>query len=377
MSSSPPTADRGVDSNSSTSFSHLKADHDSSPPPSSRSTVPPSRLTRSGPAMGSSAVVTLLHLTTAAIQIGMNLSPAPDMYRVHTFKTTGQMALLPLVFMCFNNHLWLLYGLLTGSYFPLCAAALVGEIAGVIFTSVYYRWARDALEARRTCGAAILGVALVTLCVLLGIAGKTGQALDQVVQSLGYVGATINICLYASPLATIKVVLDTKSSASMPINLCAMIFLNCCMWVATSIVDDDLFVLIPSVIGLVFSGVQLPLYFVYRPTNPYVDLDARLEEGYGTKGVDSLDMANVLPATYRAVRPSRVARFATYTYQRAEGTPLVVGGMPSFSGTDKSPRLFDEPTPVATPGSLQFAMDTGDELSDLEMQPLLLTPVAA
>ncbi|KAG3021523.1 hypothetical protein JG687_00012609 [Phytophthora cactorum] len=323
--------------------------------------------------MGSSAFVTLLHMTTAAIQIGMNLSPAPDMYRVHKFKTTGQMALLPLVLMCFNNHLWLLYGLLTGSYFPLCAAALVGEIAGFVFTSVYYRYSRNTLEARRTFCAAFLGMALVTLYVLLGVAGKTAQPFDQVVQSLGYVGAAINICMYASPLATIKVVLETKSSASLPINLCTMIFLNCCMWVATSIVDDDMFVLIPSIIGLVFSGVQLPLYVIYRPTTPYVDLDAQLEDGYGTNTIDSFKQELVM-TPYRTVRPSRVARFATYKYQRAEGTPLTVGGMPSFSATEESPRLFGERTPIMTPDSLRFSWD-GD--SDLDMQPLILTPIAA
>ncbi|GMF22182.1 unnamed protein product [Phytophthora lilii] len=332
--------------------------------------------------MGSSALVTLLHMTTAAIQIGMNLSPAPDMYRVHQFKTTGQMALLPLVLMCFNNHLWLLYGLLTASIFPLCAAALAGEIAGVIFTAVYYRWARNTLEARRTCSFAFLGMAAVTVYVLLGITGKTGQTFDQVVQTLGYVGATINICMYASPLATIKVVLETKSSASLPINLCSMIFLNCCMWVATSIVDNDMFVLIPSIIGLMFSGVQLPLYFIYRPTNPYMDLDAQLEEGYGTsttKTFDSikqeLDTGSVLPTTYRTVRPSRVARFAMYNYQRAEGTPLTIGSM-SFSGTEKSPRIFGEPSPNLNPGSLHYSPDA-DELGDLEMQPLVMTPIAA
>ncbi|KAE8889247.1 hypothetical protein PF005_g24493 [Phytophthora fragariae] len=322
--------------------------------------------------MASSALVTLLHMTTAAIQIGMNLSPAPDMLRVHQLKTTGQLALLPLVLMCFNNHLWLLYGLLTGSIFPLCAAALAGETAGLIFTAVYYRWARNTLEARRTCGAAFLGMAFVTLYVLLGVNGKTGQTFDQVVQTLGYVGATINICMYASPLATVKVVLETKSSASLPINLCCMICLNCCMWVATSIVDDDMFVLIPSVMGLVFSGVQLPLYFIYRPTTPYMDLDAQLEEGYGTA---AHKMESVLPASYRIVRPSRVARFASYKYQRAEGTPFAMGSM-SFSGMEKSPRVFGEPSPIPTPNSLRYS-SAADELSDFEMQPLIMTPIAA
>ncbi|KAF4315368.1 hypothetical protein BBO99_00009416 [Phytophthora kernoviae] len=202
------------------------------------------------------------------------------------------MALLPLVLMCFNNHLWLLYGILTGGYFPLSAAALVGELAGIVFTGVYYRWARNTLEAQRICCAAIAGMTMVTLYVLLSISGRTGQSYAELVQTLGYVGAAINICLYASPLATIKLVLETKSSASLPINLCCMIFLNCCMWVATSIIDNDMFVLIPSGIGLVFSFVQLPLYFIYRPTHPYVDLDAQLEEGYGISVTKTIDNFN-------------------------------------------------------------------------------------
>ncbi|RLN58829.1 hypothetical protein BBP00_00006805 [Phytophthora kernoviae] len=250
------------------------------------------------------------------------------------------MALLPLVLMCFNNHLWLLYGILTGSYFPLSAAALVGELAGIVFTGVYYRWARNTLEAQRICCAAIAGMTMVTLYVLLSISGRTGQSYAELVQTLGYVGAAINICLYASPLATIKLVLETKSSASLPINLCCMIFLNCCMWVATSIIDNDMFVLIPSGIGLVFSFVQLPLYFIYRPTHPYVDLDAQLEEDYGisvTKTINNfngvkceVDTRSSLPTAYRTVRPSRVARFATYKYQRAEGAPLAAGSIPSI-----------------------------------------------
>ncbi|CAI5715711.1 unnamed protein product [Peronospora farinosa] len=325
----------------------------------------------------SSALVTLLHMTTAAIQIGMNLSPAPDMYRVHNSKTTGQMALLPLVLMCFNNHLWLLYGLLTESIFPLCAAALVGEIAGVVFTSIYYRWAQNKFESRQTCAVALFGMALVTMYVLLGVGGKTGQTFDQVVQSLGYVGATINICMYASPLATIKVVLETKSSASLPINLCVMIFLNCCMWVATSIVDEDMFVLVPSAIGLVFSGVQIPLYFIYRPSNEYMDLNAQLEEGSSTSTIKTveLDMKHVLPTTYRIVRPSRVARFMGYQYQRAEGTPVMIAGTPSYSGTERSPHLFDELSMISTPGSLRYSSVVEDDY-DYDMQPLLVTPVS-
>ncbi|RLN56591.1 hypothetical protein BBJ28_00015510 [Nothophytophthora sp. Chile5] len=307
----------------------------------------------------------------------MNLSPAPDLYRVSTQRTTGQMALLPLVLMCFNNHLWLLYGLLTDSIFPLCAAASVGELAGIVFTAVYYRWARDTTQARKICSLTFIGMLTVTMYVLLGNAGYTHQSFSQVVQTLGYVGATINICMYASPLATVKGVLETKSSASLPINLCAMIFLNCCMWVATSIVDDDMFVLIPSAIGLALSGFQLPLYFLYRPDpHQYIDLDAQPNEGFGQSIKRVLSTESDLPTTYRTVRPSRVARFATYKYQRAEGVPLTVGSEPVYATVDRSPHIFGSRSPMLTTlSSLNYSSGV-EEYADLEMQPLLMTPIA-
>lgn len=50
--------------------------------------------------------VTLLRVVTSIAQIGMILSPGPDILNVHKHKTTGEMAALPLVAMIVNNHLW-------------------------------------------------------------------------------------------------------------------------------------------------------------------------------------------------------------------------------------------------------------------------------
>lgn len=50
--------------------------------------------------------VTLLRVVTSIAQIGMILSPEPDIIKVHKHKTSGEMAALPLIAMIVNNHLW-------------------------------------------------------------------------------------------------------------------------------------------------------------------------------------------------------------------------------------------------------------------------------
>jgi hypothetical protein len=55
-----------------------------------------------------SAWVTVLRVVTSIFQLGMTLSPGPDILNVVKHKTTGDVAALPLVAMVVNNHLWYL-----------------------------------------------------------------------------------------------------------------------------------------------------------------------------------------------------------------------------------------------------------------------------
>lgn len=56
--------------------------------------------------MTQSALVTILKALTVVTQVAQRLSPAPDMYRVYKQKSTGVMALTPLVSMLVCNHIW-------------------------------------------------------------------------------------------------------------------------------------------------------------------------------------------------------------------------------------------------------------------------------
>ncbi|KAL3673052.1 hypothetical protein V7S43_002347 [Phytophthora oleae] len=60
--------------------------------------------------------------------------------------------------------------------------------------------------------------------------------------------------------------METKSAASIPINLSLMLFVSTTLWVVSGAVDSDYFVAGLNAIGSLLSIVQIVFYMIYRPT---------------------------------------------------------------------------------------------------------------
>ncbi|EGZ23369.1 hypothetical protein PHYSODRAFT_485703 [Phytophthora sojae] len=224
--------------------------------------------------------VTLLRVVTSIAQIGMILSPGPDIINVHKHKTTGEMAALPLVAMIVNNHLCYaptMYGYLTDSIFPLMVSQLFGELAALVFTAVYYRWTTNRPALNKLLAGGFAVYAAITLYVALGVARVTNQSDDEVGKTLGYVGIVINIWMYASPLGTVRHVLRTRSAASLPMNLSVMMFFTTALWVAISIVDGDMLIMSLNIAGVGLSIIQISLYMRFRPKHPAIAQEEALQ----------------------------------------------------------------------------------------------------
>ncbi|KAG3002311.1 hypothetical protein JG687_00012868 [Phytophthora cactorum] len=224
--------------------------------------------------------VTLLNVSTGVADIFLRLSPVPDMYNVHRNKNIGEVAELPLITMVVNCHLWMTYGYATDSMFPLLGSQLFGEIVGILYNIVYYRWSPEEKRKRlrKLYAIAFTVWCVVTLYVVLGVSGVFGQTKSEVGTSLGYVGCAFSLSMFSSPLATLKHVVSTKSSASIPINMCTMILVSTVLWTGSGIVDDDYFVAVINTVGVVLSCTQIAIYFMYRP-GKNADVAMQLEAG--------------------------------------------------------------------------------------------------
>ncbi|ETK79123.1 hypothetical protein L915_14976, partial [Phytophthora nicotianae] len=139
-------------------------------------------------------------------------------------------------------------------------------IVGILYNIVYYRWSPEEKRKRlRKLYAIAFAVwCVVSLYVVLGVSGVFGQTKSEVGTSLGYAGCAFSFSMFASPLATLKHVISTKSSASIPINMCTMILVSTALWTGSGIVDDDYFVAVINIVGVLLSGTQIAIYFMYR-----------------------------------------------------------------------------------------------------------------
>ncbi|KUF84040.1 Bidirectional sugar transporter SWEET4 [Phytophthora nicotianae] len=88
---------------------------------------------------------------------------------------------------------------------------------------------------------------------------------------IGYIAVLINIALYASPLQTMKLVLQTKSAASLPATMCCVNLVNGSLWVLYGILANDMFVLTPNALGVVLSAIQVALCIKFRHTGRVVE----------------------------------------------------------------------------------------------------------
>ncbi|ETP12946.1 hypothetical protein F441_11788 [Phytophthora nicotianae CJ01A1] len=211
--------------------------------------------------------VTLLNVFTGVADILLRLSPVPDIYNVHRNKNIGEMAELPLITMVISCHLWITYRYVTNSFFRIMGSQLFGEIFGIVYNIIYYRWSpeKKRVRLRKLYLMAFAVWCMITLYVVFGVSGVFDQNKSEVGKSLGYAGCAFSLSMFASPLATLKHVVKTRNSASIPINMCTMILISSALGAGSGYLDDDYFVAVINLIGVLLSCIQIVIYFVYRP----------------------------------------------------------------------------------------------------------------
>ncbi|XP_074584005.1 bidirectional sugar transporter SWEET1a-like [Curcuma longa] len=98
-------------------------------------------------------------------------------------------------------------------------------------------------------------VALVSLLALHGQRRKV---------FCGFAAAIFSICMYASPLSIMRLVIKTKSVEYMPFLLSLFVFLCGTSWFVYGLLGRDPFVAVPNGCGSLLGAMQLILYAIYR-----------------------------------------------------------------------------------------------------------------
>lgn len=209
---------------------------------------------------------TVFTVLTIISSIAMRLSPFPDFYRIHKLGKTGEVQLLPVVALGTNSALIAIYAYTIDDLLPLLATNSFGVLMAAIFTSVFYRYSQDRRYVYKICGVALSCILIMFLYVVLGLKGLTGQSHSQVADTIGWCTVVSSLIQFVSPLATIKRVVQTKSSASIPFALCTMNAINCTLWLTYSLVVSEWIVAAPNFVGSPLGFVQVAVCVIYRPS---------------------------------------------------------------------------------------------------------------
>lgn len=166
-----------------------------------------------------------------------------------------------------SSHTRMLYGYLSDNFFPVFLTFAAGEVFALGYLAVYYRYTTERAEVRRLGGWIFLGLLLVTIYALSGeyMLGITSQSKSSAKLVVGYIAVTVCMLLFASPLATLRRVIQTKSAASIPIHMCLVGFVSNSLWVTYGGMINDMFMCLSNVVCVAFGFVQIVVYFMYRP----------------------------------------------------------------------------------------------------------------
>lgn len=102
--------------------------------------------------------------------------------------------------------------------------------------------------------------AIILFNAMLATSLPKNRARDMI-RKVGMLSFTV---LFASPLAALKQVVESKSAASIPLSFTIASLINCFLWSVVGKYEmNDVYILLPSVLGLCCALVQLALKLIY------------------------------------------------------------------------------------------------------------------
>ncbi|XP_072965051.1 bidirectional sugar transporter SWEET1a-like [Typha angustifolia] len=207
------------------------------------------------------------------------LSPILTFRRIITHKSTEDFSGVPYNMTLLNCLLSAWYGLPFISPNNLLVSTINGAGAAIeaVYVLIFLIYARNKLRARM---ASLLGLvsavfAMVALVSLLALHGQSRKIF------CGFAAAIFSICMYASPLSIMRLVIKTKSVEFMPFFLSLFVFLCGTSWFIYGLLGRDPFVAVPNGCGSLLGAMQLILYAIYRKNKGGDE---------ATKGENSMEM---------------------------------------------------------------------------------------
>ncbi|CAM0877538.1 unnamed protein product [Alopecurus aequalis] len=190
------------------------------------------------------------------------ISPLPTFRRIVRNGSTEHFSAMPYVYSLLNCLVCMWYALPFVSYGVVLVATVntIGAAFQLAYTAVFIAHA----DAKKRLKVSLL---LVGVLCAFGLVVYVSMALfDHKPRQafVGYLSVASLICMFASPLSIINLVIRTRSVEYMPFYLSLSMSLMSVSFFAYGVLLNDFFIYIPNGIGTVLGVVQLLLYAYFR-----------------------------------------------------------------------------------------------------------------
>ena len=207
-----------------------------------------------------STIITMIGLICNILQPLLYIAPLKIFYNIYKHKKNNEASTIPYLYFVFNLFNSILWILLSVKKFDL--AVLIANILSAFFFLVYlisyYITNSDSLE--------ILMLKINTFTLFLfSITFLSWRFLNY--ETTGIIAVIIESISYLSTLQYMKEALIKKDSKYINIYISSSIAITSFFWIVYSIIDKNILVLIPNIIGEVVSISTFIIYYKFIKNN--------------------------------------------------------------------------------------------------------------
>jgi solute carrier family 50 protein (sugar transporter) len=190
------------------------------------------------------------------------LSPIVTFRRIIKSRSTEDFSGVPYNMTLLNCLLSAWYGLPFISPNNLLVSTIngTGTVIEAIYVMIFLIFAPPKLR-RKMFGLLMIVITIFSIVALVSLLALHGQGRKVF---CGLAATIFSICMYASPLSIMRLVIKTKSVEYMPFLLSLFVFLCGTSWFIYGLLGRDPFVAVPNGCGCFLGTLQLILYAIYR-----------------------------------------------------------------------------------------------------------------
>lgn len=189
------------------------------------------------------------------------------MREIQRRRNTGEYTIYPFLAIGVSGMTWIMYGALASDMLVL-GVNTVAAAMGVYYTRVYLQHGTGSLHDK---------IMVVLACLTpLAIAGSTvwslpaNASLASQADTVGTYALLLTLVSFAAPLVTIRDVVARESAAAIPTPIAISQTLQCIAWFIYGRQQEDVFIIIPNVLGAILGAIQLSLIARYGRDPPPV-----------------------------------------------------------------------------------------------------------